>query len=45
MAISTPAGGRACLALDEILVRDVRELDDAHVDDLAQSIALRSSDR
>ena len=42
MAISTPVTGELRLALDEILVREnVRELDDAHVDNLAQSIALR----
>ena len=42
MAISTPASGELRLALDEILVREnVRDLDDAHVDNLAQSIALR----
>jgi ParB family transcriptional regulator, chromosome partitioning protein len=42
MAISTPVTGELRLALDEILVRDnVRELDAAHVDNLAQSIALR----
>ena len=42
MAISTPVTGELRLALDEILVREnVRELDAAHVDNLAQSIALR----
>ena len=42
MAISTPVIGELRLALDEILVREnVRELDDTHVDNLAQSIALR----
>ena len=42
MAISTPVTGELRLALDEILVREnVRELDDTHVDNLAQSIALR----
>ena len=42
MAISTPVTGELRLALDEILVREnVRELDEAHVDNLAQSIALR----
>ena len=42
MAISTPASGELRLALAEILVREnVRDLDDAHVDNLAQSIALR----
>jgi ParB/RepB/Spo0J family partition protein len=42
MVISTPASSELRLALDEILVREnVRELDDAHVDNLAQSIALR----
>ena len=42
MAITTPASGELRLALDEILVREnVRDLDDAHVDNLAQSIALR----
>ncbi len=42
MAISTPASGDLRLALDQILVRDnVRDLDEAHVDSLAQSIALR----
>ena len=46
MAMSTPATGELRLALDEILVREnvrenVRELDDTHVDNLAQSIALR----
>jgi ParB/RepB/Spo0J family partition protein len=42
VAISTPVTGELRLALDEILVRDnVRELDAAHVDNLAQSIALR----
>ena len=42
MATSTPVTGELRLALDEILVRDnVRDLDDAHVDNLAQSIALR----
>lgn len=42
MAISTPVTGELRLALDEILVREnVRELDVAHVDNLAQSIALR----
>ena len=42
MAISTPVTGELRLALDEILVREnVRDLDDAHVDNLAQSIALR----
>ena len=42
MATSTPVTGELRLALDEILVREnVRELDDAHVDNLAQSIALR----
>ena len=43
MAISTtPASGELRLALDDILVGDnVRDLDEAHVDNLAQSIALR----
>ncbi len=43
MAISTtPASGELRLALDDILVGDnVRDLDEAHVDSLAQSIALR----
>ena len=42
MVISTPVTGELRLALDEILVREnVRDLDDAHVDSLAQSIALR----
>jgi hypothetical protein len=42
MATSTPASVELRLALDEILVREnVRDLDDAHVDNLAQSIALR----
>lgn len=43
MAISTtPASGELRLALDDILVGDnVRDLDAAHVDNLAQSIALR----
>ena len=43
MAISTtPASGELRLALDDILVGDnVRDLDAAHVDSLAQSIALR----
>ncbi|MDP1846375.1 MAG: ParB N-terminal domain-containing protein, partial [Solirubrobacteraceae bacterium] len=42
MAISTPVTGELRLALDEILVREnVRELDAAHVDNLAESIALR----
>ena len=42
MAISTPVTGELRLALDEIVVRDnVRELDAAHVNNLAQSIALR----
>ena len=42
MATSTPVTGELRLALDEIVVREnVRELDDAHVDNLAQSIALR----
>ena len=42
MAISTPVTGELRLALDEILVREnVRDLDDTHVDNLAQSIALR----
>jgi hypothetical protein len=42
MAISTPVTGEPRLALDEILVREnVRGLDAAHVDNLAQSIALR----
>ena len=43
MAISTtPASGELCLALDDILVGDnVRDLDEAHVDNLAASIALR----
>lgn len=42
MAVSTPVTGELRLALDEILVREnVRELDDTHVDNLAQSIALR----
>jgi hypothetical protein len=41
MATSTPASGELRLALDEILVREnVRELDDAHVENLARSIAL-----
>ena len=41
MAISTtPASGELRLALDDILVGDnVRDLDEAHVDNLAQSIA------
>ena len=34
--------GELCLALDETLVREnVRELDDAHVDNLTPSIAVR----
>jgi ParB/RepB/Spo0J family partition protein len=38
----TPVKGELRLALDEILVREnVRDLDDTHVDSLAQSIALR----
>ena len=42
MATSTPVTGELRLALDEILVREnVRDLDDTHVDNLAQSIALR----
>jgi len=42
MATSTPVTGELRLALDEILVREnVRDLDEAHVDNLAQSIALR----
>ena len=42
MAISTPVTGELRLALDEIVVREnVRDLDEAHVDNLAQSIALR----
>jgi ParB/RepB/Spo0J family partition protein len=43
MAISTtPASGELRLALDDILVGDnVRDLDEEHVDNLAQSIALR----
>lgn len=42
MATSTPVTGELRLALDEIVVREnVRDLDDAHVDNLAQSIALR----
>jgi hypothetical protein len=42
MATSTPASGELRLALDEIRVREnVRELDDAHVENLARSIALR----
>jgi hypothetical protein len=42
MAISTtPASGELRLALDDILVGEnvVRDLDEAHVDNLAQSIA------
>ena len=42
MATSTPVTGELRLALDEIVVREnVRELDVAHVDNLARSIALR----
>ena len=42
MTPSTPASGELRLALDEIRVRDnVRELDGEHVENLAQSIALR----
>jgi ParB/RepB/Spo0J family partition protein len=42
MSSKTPVKGELRLALDEILVREnVRDLDDAHVDNLAQSIALR----
>jgi hypothetical protein len=47
MAISTtPASGELRLALDDILVGDnVRDLVEAHVDNLAQWIALREADR
>ena len=39
---STPASGELRVALDEIRVRaNVRDLDVEHVDNLAQSIALR----
>ncbi|MGI8729590.1 MAG: ParB/RepB/Spo0J family partition protein [Solirubrobacteraceae bacterium] len=42
MITTTPASGELRLALDDILVREnVRDLDVAHVDNLAQSIALR----
>ena len=42
MSTSTPATGELRLALNAIRQRDnVRDLDDAHVDNLAQSIALR----
>jgi hypothetical protein len=42
MPSKTPVRGELRLALDEILVREnVRDLDDAHVDNLAPSIALR----
>lgn len=42
MSISTPASGELRLALDQIRLRaNVRELDEAHVRNLAQSIALR----
>src|SRR3954468_4190984 len=40
--INTPASGELRLALDAIRLREnVRDLDEAHVDTLAQSIALR----
>ena len=42
MTISPPAAGERRLALDDIRLREnVRGLDEAHVDSLAQSIALR----
>ena len=42
MTIHPPATGELRLALDDIRLRDnVRDLDEAHVDNLAQSIALR----
>src|SRR4051812_3804506 len=40
--INTPASGELHLAVDDVRLREnVRELDDVHVDTLAQSIALR----
>jgi hypothetical protein len=37
MTVSTPATGELRLALDDICLREnVRDLDDAHVDTLAQ---------
>ncbi|MCA1698186.1 MAG: hypothetical protein LC790_04490 [Actinobacteria bacterium] len=41
MATSTPVTGELRLALDEIIVREnVRDIDQEHVENLAQSIAL-----